>query len=234
MTGPTVVPSETRTLITGITEGWDSASATLRLWHRDGDGWRPDGTPWSGVLGHAGAAWGRGLHGDGAPAGHAGPVKAEGDGRSPAGAFGLRGAYGYAAASPGGALPYTPVDASWHCVDDPASRQYGRIVDARTVAMDWSSSEPMRRSDALYTWVVDIAHNPGAVRGGGSCIFFHVWHGPKAGTAGCTAMPRPAIERLIAALDPADRPVYVLLPREEYAALAPAWHLPPPDAAPAK
>jgi hypothetical protein len=39
-------------------------------------------------------------------------------------------------------------------------------------------------------------------------------------------MAEPQLTKLIASLDPKAAPVYVLLPRAEYDALAPAWGLP--------
>lgn len=230
-----VIPPETTQLITGVIADWRSTAVTLRRWKRTNGAWVADGDAWQGVIGKAGAAWGRGLHGDGAPRGgvaHRGgkagrdATKREGDGKAPAGAFALRGSYGYATAPPSGTvLPYTQVTASWQCVDDPASAQYTRIVDrAAGITVDWRSAEAMRRSDELYTWVVDIAHNAAAAPRGGSCIFLHVWRGPKAPTVGCTAMPEPAMAALLAGLDRSA--VYVLLPRAEYAALASVWQLP--------
>jgi hypothetical protein len=219
-----------RQLLTAIPADWDATTAELRRWRRDAGGaWQPDGAPWPVVLGRRGTAWGRGLHGDGAPDGQGGPLKVEGDGKSPAGVFALRpGYYGYAAAPLGGVrLTYTAVDASWQCVDDAASSRYDTIVDRRTVAIDWASAEQLRRDDALYTWIVDVDHNPRHTPGAGSCIFLHVWSGPGSVTAGCTAMDQGALEALLRALDPAAAPAYVLLPRAEYDALAGRWHLPP-------
>jgi D-alanyl-D-alanine dipeptidase len=221
-----IVPAEAKELVTAVVDDWDATRATLRRWRRTGAGWQPDGAPWPGVVGKSGAAWGVGLHGAGAPAGRGGPVKREGDGKSPAGAFALRRSYGYAKAPPAGTrLPYVPVDERWKCVDDPASQHYDQILDRTTVAPDWKSAEEMRREDALYAWVVDVAHNPARASGVGSCIFLHVWRGEGSTTAGCTAMDQRTLERLIATLDPSA--VFVLLPRAEYAALAPAWALPP-------
>jgi D-alanyl-D-alanine dipeptidase len=224
-----VIPAEARQLVTAIVDDWGATRATLRRWRRAdagaGAGWEPDGEPWPGVIGQGGAAWGAGLHGAGAPAGRGGPVKREGDGKSPAGAFALRGSYGYAQAPPAGTrLPYVPLDERWRCVDDPASRHYARILDRTTVAPDWRSAEEMRRADELYAWVVDVAHNPAHAPGAGSCIFLHVWRGEGSATVGCTAMDERTLAQLIATLDPSA--VFVLLPRAEYAALAPAWALP--------
>ena len=179
------------------------------------------------VIGHTGIGWGQGLHGAGAPAGRAGPVKREGDGRSPAGIFALGPSYGVApTAPPGTRVKYTAVSEPWRCVDDAASAHYNRVLDERTVAKDWTSAEDMRRRDRLYDWVIDVRHNPAAVAGAGSCIFLHVWRGPADGTVGCTAMAAPELAELIAALDPAARPVLVQLPAAEHAALADAWGLP--------
>jgi L,D-peptidoglycan transpeptidase YkuD (ErfK/YbiS/YcfS/YnhG family) len=216
-------------VLLGISEGWDASKVALALYVREGDGWRQVGDGWDGVLG-SGSAWGRGLHGEGAPTGQDGPVKREGDGRSPAGVFALGPSYGYAKAHADG-LPYTALDAGWECVDDPASPHYNRVLDGRAVPRDWASSEAMRREDELYRWVVEVGHNGGGGRGaptaaGGSCIFLHVWRSAEAPTVGCTAMARPRIERLLAALAPEAAPVYVLLPRAAYEALRGPWRLP--------
>lgn len=220
-----VLPPTARQLVTGVIAGWSSTSVTLRRWRRAGGGWVADGDAWPGVIGRTGAAWGSGLHGSGAPIGRPGPRKREGDGASPAGAFEIRGAYGYAAHPPAGtALRYTQATDDWQCVDDPGSRRYGQIVDRTQLAVDWTSAEQMRRRDELYAWVIDIAHNPAAAPGGGSCIFFHVWGGPASATVGCTAMSEPAITALVAGLDPSA--VYVLLPRDEYDAFIAPWGLP--------
>jgi D-alanyl-D-alanine dipeptidase len=215
--------------VTAVVDDWASTHATLQLWSRASDGaaWTRSGEPWPAVIGSAGAAWGDGLHGHGPPDGREGPSKHEGDRKSPAGSFALRGVYGYAPAAPGGKMPYTSVDDRWQCVDDGASTHYTQIVDRSATAVDWKSSEQMHRPDELYTWVVDVAHNPDRRSGGGSCIFLHVWHGPESSTVGCTAMAEPQLATLIGHLDPGASPVFVLLTRRDYAALAGSWGLPP-------
>jgi D-alanyl-D-alanine dipeptidase len=218
-----VIPDAAPQLLTAVVDDWTATHATLRLFHRDGAAWTPSGPAWAGVIGKTGAAWGDGLHGDGPPAGQPGPRKREGDGKSPAGAFAVRATYGYAATATS-KLPYTPVTASWQCVDDPASSHYATILDRASATVDWKSAEQMRRDDVLYTWVVDLAHNPARTPNDGSCIFLHVWSGPDSTTVGCTAMDEGRLRALIAELDP--HAVYVLLPAAAYDALAPAWHLP--------
>jgi D-alanyl-D-alanine dipeptidase len=141
--------------------------------------------------------------------------------------FVLTSAFGYSSAPPSGSkLGYQQVDKNWKCVDDPASRDYNKVLDARTTTIDWNSAEEMRRDDDAYTWVVEIAHNASRTPSHGSCIFLHVWSGPDSHTVGCTAMDEPQLAALIGTLVPADDPAFVLLPRPEYDALAPAWNLP--------
>ncbi|HEY4239138.1 MAG TPA: L,D-transpeptidase family protein [Kofleriaceae bacterium] len=214
------IPKDASQLVTGVIDDWQGHTATLRLWERAGGAWKPVGAPWQAAIG-SGAGWGIGLHGSGAPSGHDGPVKEEGDGRSPAGAFRVNAAYGYAAGK--SLLPFT-VSEGLECVDDEKSKNYGTIL-RRTATSDWHSSEQMRRKDALYTWVIDIAHNPKHQPGAGSCIFFHVWRRADSPTVGCTAMAEPDMRRLLGALKP--DAVYVLLPKRDYDALAGAWGLPP-------
>jgi L,D-peptidoglycan transpeptidase YkuD (ErfK/YbiS/YcfS/YnhG family) len=225
----TVIPATARELVVAIVANWDAVPATLKRYRRDAATapWQLVGDPWPGVVGHAGTGWGVGLHGAGNPEGQDGPVKREGDGKSPAGVFALRGSYGYAKSAPAGtALPYTQVSEPWKCVDDPKSQHYDRILDRRTVKVDWKSAEDMRRADELYTWTIDVAHNPEHVPGGGSCIFLHVWRGEKSSTVGCTAMDETKLAALLADLD--REAIYVLLPQAQYATLAAPWGLPRP------
>jgi D-alanyl-D-alanine dipeptidase len=228
------IPKQTRQLVTAVVDSWTSTHARLALWQRTDTGWQRMGDEWPGVVGKAGTGWGIGID----PASRSksaslhsgpnreGPIKKEGDLKSPAGVFPFRIVYGYAADAP---KPWRmPYEASHdlECVDDPASDHYTKIVDRKQVASDWQSAEQMRREDAIYEWVLDVAHNPDAKPGAGSCIFLHVWSGPESSTAGCTAMDKAALEALLAKLDPAHHPLYVLMPRADYASVAAAWGLP--------
>jgi L,D-peptidoglycan transpeptidase YkuD (ErfK/YbiS/YcfS/YnhG family) len=215
-------------LVTAVVDDWDATTATMRLYYRNKEGgWSSEGDPWPAVIGANGSGWGAGLHGVGAPAGRTGPVKHEGDKKNPAGAFVLRGGFGYAQKAPPTRLAYQSMSDAWKCVDDPSSQKYNTLLDESTVTKDWSSAEEMHRKDVLYTWGIEVAHNAQRTPGNGSCIFLHVWSGPGTHTVGCTAMPEDKLLALFASLDPANQPVFVLLPRAEYAALGEAWDLPP-------
>ena len=214
-----VIPKTTKQLVIAIIDDWSSKHARVSLWQRN-EAWQKL-DEWPATIGHRGAAWGIGLH----PQREA-PIKKEGDGKSPAGVFALRSTYGYAGDAPKAwRMPYeSAVDLE--CINDSSSEHYTKIVDRKQVPSDWQSAELMRRDDALYKWVVDIAHNPDAKPSAGSCIFLHVWGGPESPTDGCTAMDKKKLEALLAKLDPASQPLFVLLPRSEYRAVADAWGLP--------
>jgi L,D-peptidoglycan transpeptidase YkuD (ErfK/YbiS/YcfS/YnhG family) len=211
-----------------VTPDWDANRGTLRTYERVDTQWREVAAPQPVTIGRAGAAWGLGLH----ASQPAGPIKREGDGRSPAGVFTIGEAFGYAA-NVTTALPYAAMQASHYCVDVNGSPLYNRIVDADTVgaAAVAGSTEPMRRDlhadgDQRYRLGFVIDHNLDARPMAGSCIFAHLWKSPADPTAGCTAMDEATMDELLAWLRPDRHPVFVLLPEAEYARLQGNWQLP--------
>ena len=224
---PSPIADSSQLLVVSVAD-WNATSGELVLWQREGSGWHAADGPVPVTVGRSGSAWGIGLHPP-----QPGLQKREGDGRSPAGVFGLGVAFGYAGEA-GFAWPYSAMDEGDWCIDVPESPLYNRIVDAGDVGGPAvsGSTEPMRRDlhadgDQRYSRGLVIEHNPAAVPGAGSCIFAHVWGSPGQATAGCTAMPAAALERVLAALDPAASPLFVLLPVSEYRRLAAEWRLPP-------
>ena len=234
-----------RQLVVVAASGWDDTTATLRRYARAARGaWRPVGAPVAVTLGRSGLAWGVGQ--GAAPNGA--PVKREGDGRSPAGAYPLLHGFGFAAdpaapAAPPAAVPYLALTPATVCVDDPASPAYNGVVEGDSAGGGrWASAERMRAVAGYRTGVV-VGYNgawtrAGALRartpnggrpapGRGSCIFLHVWDGPGRPTAGCTAMDAAAMREVLAWLDPAARPMIVQLPSAALAARRRAWALPP-------
>jgi uncharacterized protein YijF (DUF1287 family) len=211
-------------LLSVVSAGWDATRATLQRYEREpGRTFRALGKPVRVVLGRSGYGWGDGLHGDGAPPGRGGPIKREGDGRSPAGVFALGQLYGYASAAPASRMPYTRAGAALRCVDDPGSPHYNQILDE---APGWRSAERMRRDDDLYDLALVIEHNRAPiVAGHGSCIFMHVWQDANTPVTGCTAMDAADLRELVAWLQP-NAAVLVALPASEYENLQRAWGLP--------
>lgn len=209
-----------------LADGWDSTEGVLRLFERSWTGsWKAVGPEVPVFLGRKGLGWGRGLH----PEQGAGPRKAEGDGRAPAGIFTLDSAFGRTPlAPPLKTFPFLEVDGQTVCVDDGVSSRYNTVFQADQVPMrNWDSCENMLRSDARYDLGLLVGHNPPpVVPGGGSCIFMHLFSEPPMPTSGCTSMARSDMERLLRRLDTAKRPVLVQLPRAEYDRLKKTWELP--------
>jgi zinc D-Ala-D-Ala dipeptidase len=219
--------ADARQLVVVITPAWDSTSGTLRRYSRDASGgaWRPVGAEVPIVVGQTGLAWDAAL-GLGKPGE---PVKREGDGKAPAGAFALDTAFGFQTRQimPWVRLPYLQLRTTTECVDDVGSEYYNTIVDReRVTRVDWKSSERMREIDQ-YALGVHVRYNGSPPRrGSGSCIFLHIWAGPKSVTAGCTAMESSALEEIVRWLDPKEKPMMVQLPAGALRSVRGAWGLP--------
>lgn len=229
---PALPWSNAQQVVVVVTPDWNASQGALRTYERANGKWRQVGESEPVTVGRNGSAWGLGLHPDPQTRPQAGPLKHEGDGRSPAGVFGIGDAFGYAQHADT-ALPYDAMQASHYCMDVSGSPLYNRIVDARSVGTEAvaGSTEPMRldlhaAGDQRYRLGFVIEHNPQARRDAGSCIFAHLWKQPAQSTAGCTAMADPTMTRLLAWLRPDRHPVFVLLPANEYAGLHDAWQLP--------
>jgi D-alanyl-D-alanine dipeptidase len=222
--GPTL--ESARQILLVVTDDWSAIGGTLRRFERpaSGDEWTEVGSSVPVVVGRSGLAWGRGVRTE--PGG--GPVKREGDGKAPAGAYRLGLAFGSAHQQPPSwKVPYVSLGDNLECVDDAASAQYNRLVSKSQIGVaDWKSSERMWEQP-LYKWGLVVEHNTAPVEAaGGSCIFLHIWSGPARGTAGCTAMSEADLTATLAWLDPARAPLLVQLPRAEYDRLRSAWRLP--------
>jgi D-alanyl-D-alanine dipeptidase len=214
-------------LVVVTTAGWDSTIGELRRFSRDDpySYWRSEGQPIPIVVGRTGLAWGVGLD-SAAIAGE--PHKHEGDGRSPAGVFPIDTAFGFAPADSMRSLqlPYVTLTANTDCVDDTASIHYNTVVDKSAVPIDWNSAEHMRNV-AQYRLGAIIGYNAAPpVKGRGSCIFFHIWGGPRSTTVGCTAMDAAELERFVAWLDRKRQPVVVQVPASVYNRIRGKWDLP--------
>ena len=127
--------------------------------------------------------------------------KREGDGATPIGRFAVRQAF-YRAdrlRRPGTRVPLSPLRAHDGWCDDPKDRNYNRYVRHPYPA----SAEHLWRKDGLYDLVVVIGHNDRPrVRGRGSAVFLHVAGPGLAPTAGCIALRRADLERLMTRLRP--------------------------------
>ena len=220
--------NESLQMVYVTTPEWNSVRGTAQLFERKNNRskWKQIGDKFSVVVGKSGLGlddpkWNSKLSSK-PPY----PVKREGDGRAPAGLFPLTLTFGNS--DTGSKLPFTKLDEFTECVDDTNSMFYNKIVNRMQVGnFDWKSSEKMLAVGTQYDLGVFVAYNSHpAIRGNGSCIFLHIWKDANTGTAGCTAMARENLERLIQWLDPAKNPYLVQMTEAKYREQRKSFKLP--------
>jgi D-alanyl-D-alanine dipeptidase len=214
---PTKIPFE-RSLqaVVVTTPDWKNVHGTAQLFSREkaGSKWKAVGDKFPVVVGRSGLGVSKpdfDIDMMSRP-----PIKQEGDGRAPAGKFPLTSTFGNIDIS--SKLPFTRLDEFTECVDDTNSTFYNKIVNRMHVGnFDWKSSEKMFTVRPQYDLGVFVAYNSyPAIPGYGSCIFLHIWKDANTGTAGCTAMARENLEKVVRRLDPTKNPYLVQMTEAEY------------------
>lgn len=224
----TNIPVKPLQAVVVTSKDWSAVQGTARLFERKdaASEWKSVGAPFAVVVGKNGTAWGEGLH-ELPPDAAKTLVKKEGDGKSPAGIFALTSAFGSKDKPNFVQFSYIKLTPAIECVDDVKSSNYNLIVDKTEVPnLDWKSSEKMLAVGEQYDLGVFVAHNGERQKGGGSCIFLHIWKDATSGTAGCTAMERSNIEKTLTWLDAKKNPVLIQMPETEYNAYQKLWNLP--------
>lgn len=208
------------------TKDWSAVQGKAQLFERKTtkSAWVAIGSNFRIVVGTNGMAWSKELNELPSDTGRV-LMKTEGDGKSPAGIFMLTSAF--AVKDEKVKLPFTKLVDSTECVDDVKSNHYNKIVDKFKVGnYDWKSSEKMLAIGEQYDLGVFVAHNSERQKGGGSCIFLHIWKDSNSGTAGCTAMERGKLEKIFSWIDNAKKPVLIQLPKDSYQQFQTKWKLP--------
>lgn len=227
------MPPHSSQAVVGIADDWNSSFVSLSLVEKNAAGqWVRVLGPIQGRLGRSGLVWGLGLHTN--PKGAV--TKREGDGRSPAGIYAIGGLWTThkTPVKHHRSIPEVKVGPADLWVSDTSQPSlYNRHIRLkRPASTPWELKEQMRQTDYPHSIKLLICHNtaetPGRpIVGAGSSIFFHIWRREGAApTAGCTSMAEANLRQIIARLDPARHPVYILLPRTEYTRLRQAWRLP--------
>lgn len=221
------LPANTTQAIVGVASDWSSSHVTLHRYEKDSQGtWRLVAKPWKGRLGANGLAWGRGLN----PVPSGVRMKKEGDRRAPAGIFSLGGAWGYDPnTSHHPNLSFRKITTRDLWVEDSSSKYYNQHLRLNhEPSAAWEKKAQMRQNDHAHSLKIFINHNaPKPVAGGGSSIFFHIWRGGGSkATFGCTTMPEDQLKALLQWVDPSRKPVYILLPQDQYHAKRLEWKLP--------
>jgi L,D-peptidoglycan transpeptidase YkuD (ErfK/YbiS/YcfS/YnhG family) len=95
--------------------------------------------------------------------------------------------------------PITPTDA-W--CEDPADRNYNQPIRL----MHTANGDRLTRDDHLYDFIIEIDHNTRPrIAGRGSAVFLHLARDNFGPTAGCVAMTRSAMLRLLRRIGPRTR-----------------------------
>jgi len=130
--------------------------------------------------------------------------KREGDGATPRGRFRLVRLWWRAdrAPRPRTLLPVRRIERDLAWCEDAGSRRYNQPFRR-------SANEPgdrLWREDRLYDLLIEIDHNTRPrVAGRGSAVFLHLSRPNGAPTAGCVAMQRSDIQRLLERIGPKTR-----------------------------
>jgi len=122
--------------------------------------------------------------------------KREGDGKTPSGRYRVTSGYWRAdrLRRPGGVLKLEPIKSHMGWCDDPHDANYNRPLRLPARA----GHEDLLRADGLYDVVLLLDHNQcPRVRGHGSAIFFHLTRDKADPTAGCVAISRQHMIKLL-------------------------------------
>jgi L,D-peptidoglycan transpeptidase YkuD (ErfK/YbiS/YcfS/YnhG family) len=185
--GETAIGSGVRQLITVTAVSHRSTYASLIAYRRASGRWVRVFGPWRSRVGYNGIA-------------RAG-AKREGDGRTPAGTYGLGFFFGVLR-DPGVAFPYRRARSFDVWDDDPSSPRYNEWVDRRRLDPG-RNPEPMDQQPA-YDYAAVIRYNVARVPGLGSAIFLHV--GTGSATAGCVSLPPHELLAILRWLRPSRSP----------------------------
>lgn len=122
--------------------------------------------------------------------------KREGDGATPRGRFRLKQLWWRAdrLTRPRTALPVRKIGPADAWSEDPADRRYNRPVTRKP----GEPGDRLMRDDGLYDLIIEIGHNDRPrVAGRGSAVFIHVARAGFGPTAGCVALRRNDLLRLL-------------------------------------
>ncbi len=126
--------------------------------------------------------------------------KREGDGSTPRGIFHPLRLWWRADrhVRPATRLPARAIRADDAWCENPSDRHYNKPVRLR----ESSGADRLTRDDHLYDFIIEIDHNTSPrIAGRGSAVFLHLARPGFAPTAGCVAMTKANMLRLLARID---------------------------------
>ncbi|MGE4399844.1 MAG: L,D-transpeptidase [Campylobacterales bacterium] len=130
--------------------------------------------------------------------------KQEGDGKTPSGKYPLTALFGNNNGNQ--KMPFIKTHPNLYCIDDSKSMSYNKIIDANKTVKDYDSFEYMLREDGQYDVGAVIDYNEKGEPMRGSCIFIHIQKSDTSPTAGCIALRKEDIVKLLNAIDKTKNP----------------------------
>lgn len=181
----TLSPSTTQVMVVQSHGGF---KARVTLCQKDGQSpWRANLSPWfPAVIGKNGMA----------PIG----TKREGDFKTPMGFYPISAAFGTHPMAL--KMDYHYITAEDKFIDDVHSQEYNTWVYGQTGAQHY---ETMHIPPYTAGAIVEYNNHP-IVASAGSAIFIHIWKSPSSPTAGCIAMQKKNIMKLLYWLDKKQNP----------------------------
>ncbi|GAA3043247.1 L,D-transpeptidase family protein [Actinokineospora globicatena] len=177
-------------VVTVVVGAPGATTGTLTGWRRTATGWVAEVGPVSAFVGKAGVG-----------------QASEGSTKTPVGVWGLTEAFGHRPGN-GTRVPYKQVDTWDWWVSDVGSAHYNKPYRCAPGSCPFNEGAGENLGKVGYAYdravVMDYNRAP-VVRGAGSAFFLHVSTGRP--TAGCVSVPAPALDAVLAWLDPAARPV---------------------------
>lgn len=237
------IPAIHEQMVVVTTPHKESTTGTLRIYDRNTDGtWVDSGERIDVNVGRNGLSWSVD-NGDLLDSEKVnGRRKVEGDGTGPIGLFTIEGGFGLKSsnaiesqladygASPGDTIPYRQIIPGSQWVS--TAENYNQWIDGGRHAVR-EDLHSIARS-GLYEYGLVLGYNgadmfdgrraseypPGQAQyKGGSAIFGHVWRGPGVPTAGCTAMSRENMIKVMATLQRSQNPLWLQIPESELSKL---------------
>ena len=131
--------------------------------------------------------------------------KGEGNGKLPAGEWDLGFAFGFSPDAPEGVkMPYRQITDTDYWVDESNAPEYNCWLSGKEPSI---SHEKMTAPVIRYNIGLVTLYNVHPILPGkGSAIFLHVWLNPDHPTAGCVALERDNVIKILQWLDPEKRP----------------------------
>ncbi|MGH9019143.1 MAG: L,D-transpeptidase family protein, partial [Acidimicrobiales bacterium] len=182
-------------VITVEAPGYATTWATLTAWQWSGSCWTAVAGPWTARLGYGGLS----------------TDKHEGDGTTPAGAYGFESTFYGNAPDPGVRYAYRQlVCGDWWDEDasSPTYNTFQEVPCAENPPFANGASEALWTETQAYPSFAVIDYNPTDVPGLGSAIFLHADVGGP--TAGCVSLPLPELDQVLDWMDPAQDPIIVM------------------------